>query len=109
MANYVGINDWDADKAKTIIYNQTKKLTISQNPWVAPYVVLVFANDPEEQGEYAANVALKILSGAKISDFPIVSNYKWTFIYNQSLLEQVEIKLPPKMYNYGSPYIEKKD
>lgn len=94
FSNHVGINDWDESRAKKIVRRHSKKLTLGHNRWDLPYIMLAFTHFAEEQGEYAANVALKILEGAKPADFPIIANRKWSIYVNQPLLEKAGIKLP---------------
>ena len=72
----------------------TKKLTISINAFMMPYIILALTHVPEELGEYAAQVALEILKGTKPADIPIISNQKWSAYVNEHLLSQVGIKIP---------------
>ncbi len=92
--NYSGIKGWDEAQAKKFILEQSKKLVVSQLEWMAEFSMLAVTQVIKEQGEYAAEVALKILDGAKPGDFQIIANRKWNLYVNQPLLEKAGIKLP---------------
>jgi len=59
-----------------------------------PYTRLGMTKTPEEQGEWAARVAIEIINGAKPSDIPIIPNRKFEIIVNNSLLDIAQIKPP---------------
>jgi hypothetical protein len=92
--NYSGIEGWAESRAKSFIWEHSEKLGVSQLDWMAPFTMLSITLVIEEQGEYAAEVALKILDGAKPKDFPIVANRKWNILINRALLQKVGIKIP---------------
>lgn len=94
MANNSSINDWDGAKAKEIVLKHSRKLTITMNSWLVSYAMLGLTTVAEEQGEYAAEVALKILDGAKPSDIPVIPNRKWNTSVNKPLLKKAGIVLP---------------
>lgn len=94
LINSTAIGDWDDNRAKKIITRHTKKLTITFGTWMSSYAVLTMDTFPREHGDYAAQVALKILAGAKPSDFPIIANREWNIYLNEVLLKIAEIKLP---------------
>lgn len=94
FVNSAGIKGWDAKKAKKIILARSRKLSVAVNEWMNAYTMLSFTKIAEEQGEYSGEVALKILGGAKPSDFPIVSNRKWNIFVNESILNAASIKIP---------------
>jgi ABC-type uncharacterized transport system substrate-binding protein len=92
--NYSGIEGWDDSKAKRFILEHSETLVVSQLKWMADFSMLAITQVIEEQGEYAARVALKILAGANPAEFPIMSNRQWNIYVNQPLLEKAGIKLP---------------
>jgi ABC-type uncharacterized transport system substrate-binding protein len=89
-----GINDWNKNKILKKIDQSTKKLSVTIQGWMVDYTILGLTKIPEEQGEWAAQVALYILDGAKPSDIPIVSNRKWDIWINEFILEKTTIKIP---------------
>ncbi len=92
--NYAGIKGWDNTRAKRFIFEHSAKLGVSLLEWMTGFTMLAITLVIEEQGEYAAEVALRILDGAKPADFPIVANRKWNIFLNEPLLEKVGIKIP---------------
>jgi len=52
---------------------------------------------PEEQGEWAAQAALKILGGTSPADIPIEQNKKGRLILNLDLAEKLNITFPPSV------------
>ena len=94
MANNSSINDWDGVRAKKIVLKHSRKLTITMNRWLVSYAMLGLTTVAEEQGEYAAEVALKILDGAKPVDIPVIPNHKWNIYVNKQLFKKAGIILP---------------
>jgi len=62
--------------------------------WMAPYSLVTFSNIPEEQGEWAATTALKILAGKTPAEVPITPNHKGAIVLNMELAKKLEIKFP---------------
>lgn len=89
-----GINDWN----KTLILDQimklSQKLSITIQGWMVPYAIFGLTKIPEEQGEWAAKVALSILDGVNPSEIPIVANRKWDIWVNGNILNKTSIKIP---------------
>jgi len=99
-----GINDWrKADMIKAI-KKITRKLSVTIQGWMVPYTILGLTKIPEEQGEWAAQVALYILDGASPADIPIVSNRKWDIWINQDILQQTEIHIPNALIKKAKKY-----
>jgi len=61
---------------------------------MAPYVVFALGKVAEEQGTYAAQTALAILSGAKPSEIPIVENKQVRLTVNLRMARAANIVLP---------------
>ena len=104
VGNNGGINDWDSERAERFIKENTKILTVTNYDWMIPYVMLAMTKIAEEQGEWAASVALSILDGEKISNIPIVVNRRWNIFINQHLLEKVDINLPSHIIHKAIKY-----
>jgi ABC-type uncharacterized transport system substrate-binding protein len=58
-----------------------------------PFAMLGLTKVPEEQGEWAAKIALQILQGVAPSSIPIVPNRKWDIWMNPLLVETAGIVL----------------
>ncbi len=95
IGNNGGINDWDDKRALEIVLSQTARLTVTNYDWMSKYAMLAMTKLAEEQGEWAAQVALTILEGEQPSNIPIVTNRRWNIFVNPTLLDKSAIKLPP--------------
>ncbi len=94
LGNNAGIEDWDDEKATTLALMQGRLLSVTNYDWMSRYALLAVTKLAEEQGEWAASVAIAILGGAKISDIPIVVNRRWKLFINTTLMEKSNITLP---------------
>lgn len=94
IRNMQGINDFNKEKAISFIKNNTKKLVISTNDFLQDYAAISFAKLPEEQGEWAANTALKVLKGHNISDINITRNKKGRIIINEYIVNKLKLQIP---------------
>lgn len=81
LQNNSGIEGWDKEEAKNFAVEYTKIPTGSYYDFMIPYVIVSYSKVAQEQGKYAAEVALRILDGEKISDIPIVKNQQgWVMV-----------------------------
>lgn len=94
LVNNSVIRDWDDEKAGKIMVAHSRKLTVTFNRWMTSHAMLGLTHLPEEQGEYAGGVALKILEGTLPSHIPVVSNRRWNTYVNKPLLKRAGIRVP---------------
>ncbi len=94
LRNYVGIEDWDAAEAEAFLLAHAEIPTGSVNPWMKNLVLFTLAKLPEEQGEYAALAALRILYGATPGEIPVVSNRLARLTVNLRMAKGAGIVLP---------------
>jgi len=97
VANNAGAPDWNEDQMKQFMLDHTSIPTLSINPWMGSYVLVNVGKVPEEQGEWAAQAALKILGGTSPADIPIEQNKKGRLILNLDLAEKLNITFPPSV------------
>jgi len=97
VSNNAGAPDWNEDQMKQFMLDHTSVPTISVNRWMASYVLADVGKVPEEQGEWAAQAALKILGGTSPADIPIEQNKKGRLILNLDLAEKLNITFPPSV------------
>lgn len=88
------IVDWDALAAKRFIAENIRIPIASGNDWMAPYVIFTLGKIPEEQGQYAAETALKILDGVQPADIPVVTNQQVNLTVNLEMADAAGIVLP---------------
>jgi ABC-type uncharacterized transport system substrate-binding protein len=88
--------NWDKNKQnlEDFVKEETKIPTAAWDITVSKFVVLTFANNPEEQGRWAANAALRILKGEDIKNIPIAINEKANIYINTTLAKKLNIVFP---------------
>ncbi len=104
LGNNAGINDWDDAEAKEIVQKHTRKISVSSYDWMLPYVSMAFTKLPQEQGSWAAKVALSILDGADPALIPVVHNRLWDMWINLSILKRLNLKIPYSLYKRAKHY-----
>ena len=95
LNNNSGINDWDVNEAESFAKHNVGVLTVTNYDWMMPYSMMAMTKLPEEQGSWAAQVALAILDGESPADIPVVVNRRWNIFVNPSLLHKSKYQLPP--------------
>lgn len=94
FGNTASVRDWDSETALAFIRETTRIPSGNWDAWMATYCLITFANKAEEQGEWAAATALKILAGTPPADIPVVSNKKGKIYLNMELAKILNIKFP---------------
>jgi len=89
-----GINDWNDEIVYQAVYTYGKSFSITDYEWMTKFAVLGLTKVAQEQGVWAAKVALKILNGTKPSGIPIIPNQQWDMIINDGLRKKVGIQIP---------------
>jgi ABC-type uncharacterized transport system substrate-binding protein len=92
--NNAGISDWNDVEALKFIRENTKIPSGSSHDFMAPFVLVDYAKIAEEQGELAAEIAIKILEGKSVKDFPIVSNKKGQMYINLVIADKLGVQFP---------------
>lgn len=94
LGSNAGINDWQEAQVREAVKNHGRRLSLTTHEWMMPYTMLGLTKVPEEQGQWAAQSALHILSGVEPASIPIIANRKWDIWVNSSLVETTSIRLP---------------
>jgi len=97
VINNAGISGWDDTEAIKFTREITKIPSGSSHDFIAPFVLINYAKLAEEQGELAAGIAINILEGKSIKDFPIVSNKKGQMYVNLAIAKKLGIQFPLEM------------
>ncbi len=92
--NHVGITGWDAAEAEAFVAANTAVPTGTVLPWMQPFNLLTIAKVAEEQGEYAATTALRILGGAQPGDLPVQRNRLAHLVVNLKMAKSADLVLP---------------
>lgn len=98
--------DWDDKEGAAFAEKHSKIPSGAWNPWMMPYVMMGFLKIPEEQGERASALAIKILNGAKAGDLPIERNTNGRIILNARVANAIGIQFPPDFVEIADKIIE---
>ncbi|NLE02524.1 MAG: hypothetical protein GX640_21885 [Fibrobacter sp.] len=82
VENNAGITNWDDQRAKQIVLQNTRIPTGTMLEFMAPFALICFTRTAQEQGEWAAAAALKILDGKIPSEIPVDKNKRGDLILN---------------------------
>ena len=94
LPNNAGIEGWEDEIAEKFILEHTRIPTGGLNPWMKPFVIFNLAKIPEEQGEYAAATALRILAGESPEDIPVTQNRHAALTVNLKMAQATGIVIP---------------
>ncbi len=94
LGNSSSIAGWDADTAYRFILENTQVPSGNWDDWMARYSLITLANRPEEQGEWAARTAMKIVAGTAPADISLTTNKRARIILNMELARRLKIKFP---------------
>ncbi len=86
-----GIPDWDEQEAIKFVKKHTTIPTGTMNAWMMPVAMMGYVKIPEEQGEWAANAALKILAGHAPRSIPLARNTQGKLMINIEVSTQAHI------------------
>ena len=104
MGNNAGADRWDQTEMEKFVLENGKLPSGSINSWMVPYSLLTLAKSPEEQGEWSAQAALRILDGAPVSSIAVAENKKGKLILNLPLAEKLGVVFAPSMLKNAEVY-----
>jgi ABC-type uncharacterized transport system substrate-binding protein len=104
MNNNAGTKDWDQAEMEKFILDNTKIPAGTINSWMTPYSLLALTKVPEEQGEWSAQTALRILDGTPASDIPVVENKKGRLALNLLMAKKLGIVFTPSVLKNADTY-----
>jgi ABC-type uncharacterized transport system substrate-binding protein len=83
-----GITDWDETAACKFVEENTKAVTGSWHDYLNGLSEVAYNKVPEEQGEWAAKAAIRIIKGAAPDSIPIVSNQQGQLVINARIAKK---------------------
>jgi len=108
IENSKSIIGWQNETMHQFILQQTIIPTGTIQARMIPYVLLGFLQVPQEQGQYAAQTALRILAGEAPGSIAIVNNQQVNATVNLDLAEQMGINFDIEFLQYANTYRWKK-
>ncbi len=91
------IKNWNENEAKKLVEENLKIPAVTCDDFMMTYVVFGLTKVAKEQGEWAAETALKIMNGKKPAEVPITKNKQTQAYINQKLAEKIDFSLSPEM------------
>ncbi len=90
------LEDWDGNTEpyQAFLRENTEVPTGSWDEWNAGWVLLSYTLSAEEQGEYAASTAIRILEGESPGTIPVVQNKKASVYLNMGMAKKLGIIFP---------------
>ena len=104
IGNNAGIDRWDDEEIEAFVAENTQIPTGTINPWLAPYGLITLAKRPEEQGEWSAQTALRILDGTSVSEIPLAENKQGELILNFDIAEKLGVVFSPSLLRNAEVY-----
>lgn len=104
IGNNAGIDVWNAAEVEDFFVKNTHVPTATIYDWLSPFVLVTVAKVPEEQGEWGAQTALRILDGTPVSDIPTVTNKKGNLILNLEIAAQMNVAFAPAILRHANVY-----
>ena len=104
LGNNAGIDYWNLEEAEKFVVDNIEVPTGSINDWMAPYALITLAKSSYEQGEWAAQAALRILKGTPASEIPLVENKIGELILNLDLADKLGVVFPPSLLKVAEIY-----
>ncbi len=104
IENSNSITGWNDNAMHQFILQHTKIPTGTTQARMIPYVLLGFLQVPQEQGQYAARTALRILAGEAVDSIAIVNNQRVNATVNLDVAEQLGISFEIDFLQYANTY-----
>jgi ABC-type uncharacterized transport system substrate-binding protein len=97
IINNAGITGWNDAEAKKFVLENTKVPSGTVHDHVAPFVLIGYTKLATEQGEWAAQAAVKIMEGKSPKDIPVAENQKGQLFINVPLAQKMGVTFPLEM------------
>ena len=94
LYNYIGIQDWDSIGAESFLARNTRIPTGTMLDFLKQFAIYTNSKSPEEQGEYAAQTALRVLAGADPAKIAITTNKRSKLTVNLKMAKAANIIIP---------------
>ncbi len=106
IASDGGIYNKNTSDMTAFVEANTKKPTGASYDFMAPYALISFAKIAQEQGEWSAATALKIIDGTSPADIAIVKNEKGKLIINVRVAQSIGVEIPFELLEIADNIIE---
>jgi ABC-type uncharacterized transport system substrate-binding protein len=94
IENNAGIADWSHENALELVRAETRIPSGCIHDFMAPYALIGYTRVAEEQGEWAAAAALRILNGESPESIGVVQNKRGTLYVNLPVATKLGVMIP---------------
>jgi ABC-type uncharacterized transport system substrate-binding protein len=98
-------NDFRPELTEFALKN-TKIPTGACYDFISDYAMITYAKVPEEQGQWAADAALRILDGQSPADIPVTQNSQGTLVINAKIIQSSGLDVPFEIIQSANKVIE---
>ncbi len=97
-----GLQGWEEKAAQTFVQSNVRVPLGATDKWVAPLSLITIANVPQEQGWWAADIAMKLVQGDSPTNFPISRTRDAKLFINFDIAERLGIVFSSELIEIGS-------
>ncbi|BBO71567.1 hypothetical protein DSCA_54970 [Desulfosarcina alkanivorans] len=101
-----GLYKTQADEMKQFVEDNTKIPSGATYDFMAPYALITYGKVAEEQGDWSAGAALKILAGDSPKDIPVAKNSQGKLIVNTRIASKAGTDVPFDILQSAEKVIE---
>lgn len=91
------IKNWDNGEAGKLVEMNLEIPVVTCDDFMMPYAVFGVTKVAKEQGEWAAEAALKIINGKKPAEIPVIRNRQTRAFMNSELAAKIDFRLSDEM------------
>ncbi|MDP3057809.1 MAG: ABC transporter substrate binding protein [bacterium] len=106
LENNAGIVGWDSEAAEAFVLENIKIPLGTFQSFMMKYVLIGLIKIPEEQGEWSAQTALKILDGASPENIPEATNKKSDLMLNLKIAKKLNVSFTPVLIRTAKTIIK---
>lgn len=92
-----GLPQWDSVVAKKLVAEHTEIPSGTSSSFTTAFALIGVIRQPEEQGRWSAETALKVLRGEPVSLIPFTTNKQGKLVINMRLGEKLKITFKPAL------------
>ena len=102
LADPTGLKDWDSSDALKYLEDNMRTPIGATDKWLAPLSLITIAKIPQEQGWWAADIAVKLIEGGEPVDFPVTTTREAKLYINFKVAEKMGIVFSTELVEIGT-------
>jgi len=102
LVDPTGLPGWNSSSARSFVQEKIRIPVGATDRWLAPLSLITIAKVPQEQGWWAADIAMKLVQGENPGDFPISRTRDAKLLINFKTAERLNIVFSTELIEIGS-------